>query len=252
VSRCRRCPGRYSPDLRWNAGVRAPMSQSPRCTRGGPTKQGDSPSLVMAPTAPPSCRVCIARRTILKCGAFGAAWVALPACDQRPLSTDLSGEGGAGGTTQSGAGGSPSVPGSGGAPGSGGGAGGRDAGTGAGGAPVTGCSGAALAVGNAAAIAVGNLQIVGGQIVLGRDAGGLYAMSNVCTHQGCAVGVIGAAGQETLSCPCHGSGFDANGAVTRGPARAPLAHYQITSAADGSLSVCVGSIVAASTRTPLP
>ena len=203
----------------------------------------------MPPTVPPSCRVCIDRRTLLKGGALGAAWVALPACDQRPLS-NLDGEGGNGGAAQSGAGGSASVHGSGGAPGSGGSAGGAS-GTGAGGAPGTGCTGAALAVGNAAALAVGNLQIVG-QIVLGRDAVGVYAMSNVCTHQGCAVGVIGAAGQETLSCPCHGSAFDANGAVTRGPARTALAHYRITAAADGSLSVCVGSVVPASTRTPLP
>ena len=64
-------------------------------------------------------------------------------------------------------------------------------------------------------------------------------MSNVCTHQGCAVGVVGATGRESLSCPCHGSAFDANGAVTRGPARTPLAHYLVTTTTDGSLSVCV-------------
>lgn len=206
----------------------------------------------MPPTVPPSCRVCIGRRTLLKCGALGAAWAALPACDPRPLSSDLTGEGGSGGAAESGAGGSPAVRGSGGGPGSGGAAGGSAAGTGVGGAPGTGCTGAAIAAGNVAALAVGNLQIVGARIVLGRDAGGLYAMTNVCTHQGCAVGVVGAAGHESLSCPCHGSAFDANGAVTRGPARTPLAHYQITTAADGSLSVCVGSIVSASTRTPLP
>jgi nitrite reductase/ring-hydroxylating ferredoxin subunit len=200
----------------------------------------------------------------LKYGALGAAWAALPACDQRPLSVDLSGEGGAGGGAESGAGGSstargsggaPAISGSGssgGAPGSGGAAAGGATGTGTGGATGTGCTGAAIAVGNAAALAVGNLQIVGGQVVVGRDAVGLYAMSNVCTHQGCAVNVVGAAGQETLSCPCHGSAFDGNGAVTRGPARAPLAHYQITTSADGSLSVCIGSIVPSSARTPLP
>ena len=206
----------------------------------------------MPPTVPPSCRVCIDRRAILKGGALGAAWAALPACDQRPLSSDLSGEGGSGsgsgsgsgGATASGSGGSAS----GGAPGSGG-TGGV---TGAGGGPGTGCTGASIAAGNATALAVGSLQIVAGQIVVGRDAGGLYAMTNVCTHQGCPVGVVGTAGQQTLSCPCHGSAFDANGAVTRGPARAPLAHYQITTAADGSLNICVGSVVPASTRTPLP
>jgi Rieske Fe-S protein len=204
----------------------------------------------MPPTVPPSCRVCIDRRTLLKGGALGAAWAALPACDPRPLSSDLSGEGGGGGAAESGAGGSMAGPGTGGSPGSGGAGGG--AATGAGGAPGTGCTGTAIAAGNVSALAVGNLQIIGARIVLGRDAGGLYAMTNVCTHQGCAVSVVGAAGQQSLSCPCHGSAFDANGAVTRSPARTPLAHYQITTAADGSLSVCVGSIVPASTRTPLP
>jgi Rieske Fe-S protein len=106
--------------------------------------------------------------------------------------------------------------------------------------------------GAASAIALGTLSIVGGQMVLGRDAGGLYAMSGLCTHQGCLVSVVGAPGQQTLACPCHGSAFDGNGAVTRGPARTPLAHYQVQVTADGGATICTGVAVASTMRTPVP
>ena len=109
----------------------------------------------------------------------------------------------------------------------------------------------ATAAGNAATIVLGTLMAVGGQALLGRDAGGIYAMSIACTHQGCVVGVVGSVGQQSLSCPCHGSAFDANGAVTRGPARTPLPHYQIELAADGGVNICVGAIVPDTTRTPV-
>ena len=200
----------------------------------------------MPPTVPPSCSTCVNRRTILKCGALGVALAALPDCGERPLPDQLSGDGGASGTAGSGAGGGRVDSGSGGAAGSGAG------GSGAGGATNVTCSGATIAIGNPAAIALGTLQALGGQVVVGRDAGGLYALSNICTHQGCVVGVVGAAGQESLLCPCHGSAFDANGAVTRGPARTPLPHYQIAVSANGGLAVCAGTVVAATTRVPVP
>lgn len=41
------------------------------------------------------------------------------------------------------------------------------------------------------------------------------AFSMVCTHQGCQTSV--AASGSRLDCPCHGSRFDANGAVINGP-----------------------------------
>lgn len=47
----------------------------------------------------------------------------------------------------------------------------------------------------------------------------VIAHSAVCTHQGCGVSGRG----PTLSCPCHGSVFDAaTGAVQQGPADRPL------------------------------
>ncbi len=47
---------------------------------------------------------------------------------------------------------------------------------------------------------------------------GFSALSLVCTHLGCTV-------QQTsngFQCPCHGSQYDAQGKVTRGPAPNPL------------------------------
>ena len=58
-------------------------------------------------------------------------------------------------------------------------------------------------------------------IVLTRDASGaVHGVSATCTHQGCTVA---APRDGIVSCPCHGSKFDAaTGRVLRGPATRPL------------------------------
>jgi Rieske Fe-S protein len=69
---------------------------------------------------------------------------------------------------------------------------------------------------------------LGGGVVVGRAkvvvtrtaSGDVHAFSAVCTHQGCVVDTVS---RGTISCPCHGSRFDADtGEVTRGPATRPL------------------------------
>jgi Rieske Fe-S protein len=104
--------------------------------------------------------------------------------------------------------------------------------------------------GNVKDVAVGTLQLVGTEpVVLGRDSGGLYALTITCTHQGCDVEPSGSGATATLYCPCHGSQFDRNGGVLRGPANAPLQHFAVSVDAAGSITIHGGTLVDASTRT---
>lgn len=65
-------------------------------------------------------------------------------------------------------------------------------------------------------------------VVLFADpAGGFRAIGTTCTHQQCAV----RPGGGFLRCACHGSTFDLDGKVVRGPAAQPLARYDVI--ADG-------------------
>ena len=52
-----------------------------------------------------------------------------------------------------------------------------------------------------------------------RDGQKLFALSSVCTHRACE---LNPAPDRSYHCKCHGSMFDANGKVTRGPARRDL------------------------------
>jgi cytochrome b6-f complex iron-sulfur subunit len=57
-----------------------------------------------------------------------------------------------------------------------------------------------------------------------RDAEGVYAISNLCTHLGCIVKPA----QDGFTCPCHGSEFGRDGSVTKGPAPLPLPWLKVT------------------------
>lgn len=83
-------------------------------------------------------------------------------------------------------------------------------------------------------------------VVVGRDARGLFAYTSTCTHSGCTIGAPDTRGAS--ECPCHGSQYDGAGAVTRGPAAAPLVHYAVNVCA-GRVRVDSGVIVPTSTRT---
>jgi Rieske Fe-S protein len=91
---------------------------------------------------------------------------------------------------------------------------------------VSSCTPTGSMVGTLASIAVGTWQrIASPRVIVGRDAGGLFAYSSVCTHQGCVINAPDASGN--CACRCHGATFDGNGAVTRGPARTALQHYAV-------------------------
>jgi Rieske Fe-S protein len=64
--------------------------------------------------------------------------------------------------------------------------------------------------------------------LLALDGGGFAALSSICTHRGCTVDL----GGSGLSCPCHGSQYDREGRVTRGPASRALTRYPVRTAGD--------------------
>lgn len=57
------------------------------------------------------------------------------------------------------------------------------------------------------------------------DSAALIALNPMCTHQGCTVDFD--ADAKELACPCHGSKFALDGAVTDGPAEKPLPVFEV-------------------------
>ncbi|PKW25238.1 Rieske (2Fe-2S) protein [Phycicoccus duodecadis] len=98
----------------------------------------------------------------------------------------------------------------------------------------------ASAAGSAAsqAIRAAEIPVGGGKVfesiqavVTQPTAGEFKAFSSVCTHAGCQVGSVQ---DNVITCPCHGSQFDAaTGAVKQGPASAPLPAKSVKVSGDG-------------------
>jgi len=63
----------------------------------------------------------------------------------------------------------------------------------------------------------------------------IYALRTVCTHLGCIT--IWQESEGKFKCPCHGSGFYADGINFEGPAPRPLERYAIRVADDGQLEI---------------
>ena len=61
------------------------------------------------------------------------------------------------------------------------------------------------------------------RVALMREGDAVYALSLVCTHLGCTVNVT----PTELICPCHGSSFDRQGRVLKGPADRQLLRYRV-------------------------
>ncbi len=119
---------------------------------------------------------------------------------------------------------------------------------------TVGCGDAAMPTtpfsgGRVADHAVGMWKLYAAQkVIVGRDAGGFFAYSTLCTHEGteiafrdgaaCATptGCTSVSTTGNTRCPNHFSEYDGNGAVTRAPSTATLPHYRVTVAA-GELMV---------------
>jgi Rieske Fe-S protein len=72
------------------------------------------------------------------------------------------------------------------------------------------------------------------RVALMREGDAIHALGLVCTHLGCTVTVTGSG----LSCPCHGSRFDRQGKVLKGPADRPLNRLKVEEH-DGMIEVVV-------------
>ncbi len=62
---------------------------------------------------------------------------------------------------------------------------------------------------------------------------GYAVLSPICTHLQCTVNVEGG----VLLCPCHGSTYDREGRVLRGPAQQPLQRFPVEVTPAGELVV---------------
>ena len=87
-------------------------------------------------------------------------------------------------------------------------------------------------------------------IAVSRDSGGVFAMSTLCTHAGCDL-LEGSIGSSKITCMCHGSEFDKNGANIKGPANNDLLHNETWLAPSGKIYVNINSFVDADFRSPL-
>jgi cytochrome b6-f complex iron-sulfur subunit len=61
------------------------------------------------------------------------------------------------------------------------------------------------------------------RVALMREGDAVYALNLICTHLGCTVQVT----PRELICPCHGSTFDRQGRVLKGPADRQLERYRV-------------------------
>ena len=78
---------------------------------------------------------------------------------------------------------------------------------------------AANVIAKTADVPVGSGVIVDKVVVTQPTAGVFKGFSATCTHKGCTVDKIA---DGTIDCPCHGSKFNLDGSVAKGPAQKPL------------------------------
>ncbi len=108
-----------------------------------------------------------------------------------------------------------------------------------------------IPAGNKANVTPDTLTAVPGvAVAIGRDSGGIYALTLVCTHQGCDI-AASPGGQVSFSgihCGCHGSQFNNQGAVLLAPATRNLDHLAVTADSSGALTIHGQQIVAATDR----
>ena len=71
-------------------------------------------------------------------------------------------------------------------------------------------------------------------VIVNIDGVTFSAVSAVCTHMGCIIGVA----ENFFLCPCHGSTYDLNGGVVRGPAARSLKKFK-TEVKNGNITIII-------------
>jgi Rieske Fe-S protein len=86
-----------------------------------------------------------------------------------------------------------------------------------------------------------------GRAFIKRDERGLSAINATCTHLGCLI----KQSSVGFECPCHGSRFTPNGAVTNGPATQPLTYSALAIEVEGKVVLDLSQSVGAEARLPV-
>lgn len=202
------------------------------------------------------------RRRFLHVLGAGAATLVIPGCGGGSNIGGLGGAGGSGeggGSPGSGSAGTGTAAASSGSTSSGSTAsssGATSASSSTGGGPGCEMNPVGVAVGTAAAFATKGLHKgpLGSHVLIGRDAGGLYALSSICTHQSCDLDgkdqgqQAGTIMSNGIQCNCHGSQFDTQGNVVQGPAQFPLEAYALVLGCDGHLYADSNTVVPSTNR----
>lgn len=187
------------------------------------------------------------RRRFLQVFGATAAALAVPACGG---DDPTSGSGGSSGTTTS-------TTSTGTTTGAGGAGGGTSGTGGAGGVGGEGGQGGSPCDPNPVGVTAGKPsdypneglhKVPGTKVLIGRDEGGFYALSSLCTHQFCNMNIDGSVKATGIVCTCHGSTFNNSGVATLGPANKPLKAFALSIDCDGTLHADLTKTVSADTR----
>ena len=81
------------------------------------------------------------------------------------------------------------------------------------------------------------------RVYLVRKGNSFRAVSAICTHLGCTVNQKSSG--PGFHCPCHGSQFNDNGAVTGGPVPKPLPWFLVSLSRDGRIVIDTSETVQA-------
>jgi nitrite reductase/ring-hydroxylating ferredoxin subunit len=107
------------------------------------------------------------------------------------------------------------------------------------------CSGSPVDVGAASAFAMSSpVYFSTGKFFVVRDAGGLFAVSASCTHEGATCAVS----SGRIRCPRHNALFNYDGSIISGPVSRPLSHFAMCITSSGHVGVMTTQTVTASQR----